>query len=227
VSMGSYMVDGAGKPVLYDRCAMELVATQLRQLARGQEQKLRELAARAWPNQDVGTLVFVDEPYLASYGSAYFTLGRDEIVAYIDWVMEGLHGLKGVHCCGNTDWSILLATSVDVLSFDAYAYGDALMLYAREVAAFLGRGGYLAWGIVPSQGEAARKETAANLAGRLLQQAGRLTRHGVSIYSVLERSLVTPACGLGTQTREDAEYIARLACEVSAELMRLMKGSIT
>jgi hypothetical protein len=228
VSMGSYMVDGTGKPVLYDRCAMELVATQLRQLARGQERELGELASRAWPGQDVGTLVFVDEPYLASYGSAYFTLGRDEVIAYINWVMDGLRGLKGVHCCGNTDWSILLATSVDVLSFDAYGYGDALMLYAREVAEFFGRGGYLSWGIVPSQGDAARKETAANLVGRLLQQAGRLTRHGLSLHQVLEHSLVTPACGLGSQTPEDAEYIARLTHEVSAELRRLIgEGSVT
>ncbi|HAI22031.1 MAG TPA: methionine synthase, partial [Clostridiales bacterium UBA8153] len=210
-------------PLLYDRCAMELLATQLRQLARGQERKLQELAARAWPGQDLGTLVFVDEPYLVSYGSAYFTLGREEVIAYINWVMDGLHGLKGVHCCGNTDWSILLATSVDVLSFDAHAYGDALMLYAREVAEFLGRGGYLAWGIVPSQGDAARKETVDALTGRLLEQAGKLARHGLSLEHVLERSWVTPACGLGGQTQEDAEYIAGLTFRVSTEIIRLTK----
>ncbi|MEW6522478.1 MAG: hypothetical protein AB1445_02715 [Bacillota bacterium] len=223
VSMGLSIMDYQDKPVLYDQASMELVCTQLRQLARGQEQALVRAGTRAWPGYGGGTLVFVDEPYLATYGSAFFTFGRDDVIRYINWVMEGIRGLKGVHCCGNTDWSILLATSMDVLSFDAFEYGDALLLYAREVAGFLKRGGYLSWGMVPSDGLRARQESVDSLTTRMLAAVGKLARHSCPPLYVLERSMVTPACGLGGQTAEDAEFIAGLTAGLSANLRRVMR----
>ena len=30
-------------------------------------------------------------------------------------------GLVGVHVCANTDWSLVLDSSADIVSFDAYA----------------------------------------------------------------------------------------------------------
>ena len=59
-------------------------------------------------------------------------------------------GISGIHCCGNADWPSVLKSSIDILNFDAYGYFDAFAIYHSEVRGFLEKGGYLAWGIVPT-----------------------------------------------------------------------------
>ena len=71
----------------------------------------------------------------------------------LDEVFAAIHAedaLAGVHCCANTDWSVLLATQVDILNLDAYGYLENLALYPDELRQFIDRGGYVAWGIVPN-----------------------------------------------------------------------------
>ena len=87
-------------------------------------------------------ILTLDEPYLASVGSAIVSLPREEVIAALDEVFDGLPGvLCGIHCCANTDWGLVLASKVRYLSFDAYEYADSLLLYPGEVSAFLARGG--------------------------------------------------------------------------------------
>ncbi len=74
----------------------------------------------------------------------------------LDEVFTAIHAeeaLAGVHCCGNTDWSVLLATQVDILNLDAYNYLEYLALFPMELREFLDRGGVVAWGIVPNNDE--------------------------------------------------------------------------
>ena len=47
---------------------------------------------------------------------------RDDTVAKLGEVIEAVHAegaLAGVHCCGNTEWSILIDAGVDIINFDA------------------------------------------------------------------------------------------------------------
>ena len=87
---------------------------------------------------------------MSSFGSAFVSLSREQVITLMEEVFAGIEGLKGVHCCGNTDWSLLLSTTVDILNLDAYEYAESLALYPDEVGAFLERGGIIAWGIVPA-----------------------------------------------------------------------------
>jgi hypothetical protein len=130
-----------------------------------------------------------------------------------------------VHCCGNTDWSVLLATKVDILNLDAYGFIEHLALYPDEVRAFLDRGSSIAWGIVPNN-ELITQVTAQALADKL--RAGfDLIEHkagarGVTIRSaeLAQRSLIAPSCGLGSTTIEIAERVIDTLAQTGEILKR-------
>lgn len=209
ISWGLTVVDQTRRPLLYDEIVADAIAKQLRLKAAWQEQQLRRFAAH--------TIMFVDEPYLSSFGSGFISLSRDQVVTLLEEVFSGMSGLKGVHCCGNTDWSVLLETSTDILNLDAYDYAESLSLYADAVAAFLERGGIIAWGIVPS-GPAIEGETVNSLVERLHAAMDLLVRKGVLLDKLLAAGLVTPSCGTGSLDPAMAERVLQLTAAVSAQM---------
>ena len=206
VSWGLTVVDRNRRPVLYDDVLADALARHLRLKAAWQEQELRKLCPQ--------TVIFVDEPYMSSFGSAYVSLGREQVITLLEEVFAGIEGLKGVHCCGNTDWSLLLATSMDILSFDTYEYAETLALYPDEVRAFLDRGGMIAWGITPKT-DVVWRETVESLAARLEEAIDLLVRKGVPQDDILAASLVTPSCGVGTLDELAAERALALTAGVA------------
>ena len=120
----------------------------------------------------------------------------EKIVEMINDVFDGISGLKGIHCCGNTDWSVLLKTKMDILNFDAYAYAQSLALYPDEVKKFIRRGGCIAWGIVPNTMAPLQKESAASLKDRLEEAMAPFTRNGLAFKDIVKQSLLTPSCTL-------------------------------
>jgi hypothetical protein len=163
---------------------------------------------------------------MAAFGSAYISLTREQAVAMLDEVFAAIHqegAVAGVHCCANTDWSVLLATSVDVLNLDAYGYVENLALYPAELRAFLDRGGLIAWGIVPNNGDI-MSQTAEKLAQRLWQGlelvAGKAQARGIDIRAeeLGARSLITTSCGLGPTTVPIAERALETLAQMGALL---------
>jgi methionine synthase II (cobalamin-independent) len=209
VSWGLVVVDQNRRPVLYDDVLAEAVAKHLRLKASWMEQELRKLAPQ--------TITFVDEPYMSSFGSAFVSLSHDQVITLMEEVFAGIEGLKGVHCCGNTDWSLLLSTTVDILNLDAYEYAEALALYPDEVGAFLERGGIIAWGIVPASDQAL-EETIDSVVDRFHQALGLLTAKGLHRDDLLASALVTPSCGCGSLAVETAERVLALTGSVSKAL---------
>jgi hypothetical protein len=104
---------------------------------------VKALAIRAlWQVRQLGRsgkrpILFLDEPYLAGYGSAFTPIQRHEVVALIkevvDYLRERSEAIIGIHCCGNTDWSMIVEAGPDILSFDAFSYLDYFFLYAGEL----------------------------------------------------------------------------------------------
>lgn len=211
VSWGLTIVDQNRRPILYDEVLADAVGKHLRLKAAWQERELAKLAPR--------TIIFIDEPYMASFGSAFVALGREQVIGLLEDVFAGLQGIKGVHCCGNTDWGLLLNTSIDILSLDAYDYSETLALYAGDVARFLSRGGIIAWGIVPAD-VAAKTETVESLIARLDEAFDRLVAKGISRDALIQASMITPSCGLGSLPLDLAEHILELTSQVSAALQR-------
>lgn len=170
-------------------------------------------------------LVFIDEPALAGLGSsAFIGVGSEAIRDMIDEVAEAIHlagGLAGIHVCANTDWSVLLDSKIDVLSFDAYGYFDRLASLRDELDRYLDRGGIIAWGGVPtSREEDIRKETAASLVTLWNSQMDSITGPNRSKADILRQTLITPSCGTGALSRELARKVLDLTRTVSLELRR-------
>jgi methionine synthase II (cobalamin-independent) len=213
ITFGLLVKDQDRRPVLYDETLADALAKHLRLKAAWQERELARLSPR--------TLVFIDEPYLVSLGSSQVPLENDVVLKLIDEVLGGIEGLKGIHCCGNINWSVLMKTSIDILSFDAYNYGQSLALYPTDLKAFLERGGVLAWGIVPSTEESLAMETAPRLIDRLEKLLKLLSDKGIDYDILLKQCLITPACGLALISPKEAARALELTAEVSMEFRRL------
>ncbi len=220
ISFGLTVTDQNQRAALYNDLLAEAIGGAFAMSARWQARTL--LAAR--PN----VLVCVDEPYLAAFGSAYVSLSREQAVGLLDGVFEAIHeegAWAAVHCCANTDWSMLLSTSVDVLNLDAFGYLENLALYPHEMRSFLDRGGIVAWGIVPNNDQIEGLDGAA-LASRL--RAGfrlvsdRAQARGVAISpdELAARSLITPACGLGSAD----PHIVDTVLAVEKETAQVLRG---
>ncbi len=209
ISFGMTVTTADKKSIIYDATLADVLVKHLAMKARWQETYLQRL----FPHQPV--MMFFDEPYMVSFGTAFCPLSRETVVAMLDEVFSVVHGLSGVHCCGNTDWSLLLQTSVDVLNFDAFEYVDNLFLYHEDLYRFIERGGYLAWGIVPTS-EAILQESAESLFQRFISQVVKLEAMGFSRETVLVQSFITPSCGCGSLPVSWTERILRLTSELSS-----------
>ncbi|MCX7911438.1 MAG: methionine synthase [Dehalococcoidales bacterium] len=215
LTFGIALTDAEKNPIINHELLGDAVPKLLRLKAAWQENELRSISDR--------TIIFVDEPIMASAGSVAATgvLARPEkAVAIIDEVLSGISGTRGIHCCGNTDWSVILKTKLDVLSFDTYNYAPSLHLYADAVKRFLSNGGAIAWGIVPnSPGDLAR-ESVASLRERLEEAIAPFTRNGIRFRDIVQQSLLTPSCSLIPLGEEGAERALEMLTGLSQEFRK-------
>ncbi len=190
VTWGLTVKDAEGCSILYDDLLGDAVPRFLKLKAEWQEAMLRRISKR--------TIIFVDEPYMAAYGSSVtVSLSKGKVINLLNEVFSGIRGLKGVHCCGNTDWSVLLSTDTNILSFDAWNFAGSLSLYPADVKAFLTRRGAVAWGIVPNTAGDVSSENTASLQDRLEEAIAPFTRgNGIHMRDIVAQSLITPSCGL-------------------------------
>ncbi|MDF1613611.1 hypothetical protein [Desulfurivibrio dismutans] len=180
--------------------------------------QVRFLAAAEKP-----VLLFLDEPALAGLGSsAYISVSLEAIGQSLDEVLTSIReagGLAGIHVCANTDWDFLLDRQLDVLSFDAYGFFDRLAGNKKGLYRFLERGGILAWGLVPTgEPKAIMAETAEALAQRWEQQAEQIVNEDWDRAKILQQTLITPSCGTGSLTIEEAMRVLELTRDLSAIL---------
>ena len=215
LSWGMTVPDEKKRAVLYHEALGDAVPKLLKLKAAWQEKELATISKN--------TIIFVDEPYMSAYGSSVAAgpfSSPGKVAAMIDEVFDGIAGLKGLHCCGNTDWSVLLKTRLDILNFDAYNYAASVGLYPDEINKFFARGGCIAWGIVPNEAAAVAGETVASLKDRLGEAMAPFTRNGRRFKDLAAQSLLTPSCTLASLTEEGAEKALELLTDLSNEMRR-------
>jgi len=220
VSFGLTVTDQDLRASLYDDMLADAIVKNAAMNARWQIQQLKSVRSNV--------ILFLDEPYMAAFGSAFISLSREQVIAYLDEVFDSIHaegGVAGIHCCANTDWGVLLASKVDILNLDAYGFVENLALYPVELREYLDCGGNICWGIVPNN-EQIFEESAQRLVERLrnginliVEKAGQ---RGVTIKAeeFASRSLIAPACGLGSTSIEVADRVFEVISETGNILQR-------
>lgn len=215
-TVGLSVVDEQKRAIYYNEEFRDVLVKAAAMKCRWQIQKFRPYAEKV--------ICFIDEPVLSGFGSStYVSVKREDIVAMLNEVIQAVHAddaISGIHCCGNTEWSILVDAGVDIVNFDAFGFGDSILMYPDAVKSLLNRGGALAWGIVPTSA-AIREHTVETLAAKLNGLIDQLAAKGIDRQLLCRQAVLTPSCGTGTMSAADAERVF----EVLAGLSKAMRES--
>jgi hypothetical protein len=193
ITLGLGRVDEDKRSIYYNEMFRDIIVKGTEMKARWLLNKFKFLGCEQ--------ICFIDEPILSGFGSStYVSVHRQDVVQYLRDVIKAIHkenSIAGIHCCGNTEWTILVDAGVDVISFDAYDYADTIAYYPEQIKEFLEKGGVLAWGIVPTS-EKINEETPESLISKLEATVDNLANKGINKNLVLENCLITPSCGTGS-----------------------------
>lgn len=199
-SMGLGLKDENDKPIIYNFAFYDIIKKALHMKAKWMITTIQE----AHPGVDI--IIFFDEPYMVSFGSAYISIPREEVISSLNEVLDGLPARRGIHVCGNTDWSVPFQSDVDIVNYDAFSYLDTVFYFNEDLKEFLDRGGWIAPGIVPSSPEVMKEtpDSVRDRAASFIQKIAALTAPDT------DSTLFTTSCGLGSLTAGEARHAMEL-----------------
>jgi hypothetical protein len=207
------IVDENKRALYYNEEFRDVIVKALAMKCRWQIQKFKPFSENI--------ICFIDEPILSGFGSStYVSVNREDVVNILKEVIFAIHqdkGIAGIHCCGNTEWSILIDAGIDIVNFDAFGYGETIAMYPDHVKKFLANGGILAWGIVPTS-KVIREHSVATLEVHLEKMMDHLASKGIDKKIITEQSIITPSCGTGSIDPEDALKVFMLTDELSRKM---------
>ena len=203
VTLGLALVAGGARPAK----AFPLAGAVIR----GRVAALLREAADTLPASPV--VVVLDEPGLTAYPDPGFPLGAEDTIDLLSSALAAASGpqvMAGVHCCGPTDWRLVLHAGPDLVSMpvDAGVSADA-----GGLGGFLDRGGWVAWGAIPTDRPLGERDDAHWRALNVLW--GDLARRGCDPTRLRMQALLTPACGLAHHGAQQVEHVYRLVRRVA------------
>jgi len=194
-SIGLGLKDENGKSILYNYGFFDIIKKTLHMKAHW----MVSIIKQSYPDKEI--IIFFDEPFLVSFGSAYVSVPKEEVISSLNEVCDGLEAITGVHCCGNTDWSILLKSNIHIINYDAFNFMDTLFYFSHDVEKFLKRGGTISPGIVPSS-EKALTVPVEDLVPLWKRFVDHLSVYKQHIHG--RDIIITPSCGLGSLELREA-----------------------
>lgn len=194
-SMGLGLKDDKGVPIIYNFAFFDIIKKALHMKAQWMVETIRS----SYPDKDV--IIFFDEPYMVSFGTAYVSIGKQETISIFNDVIEGIDAKTGIHCCGNTDWSVLLGCNIDIINYDAFNYMDTIFYFQQELKDFIKRGGIISPGVVPSSEIVLEKsiDDMIDLLKRFRKNLEDIKKTGDD-----KSILITTSCGLGSLNDKEA-----------------------
>lgn len=215
-SVSLTITDENKRAIYYNEEFRDVVVKAMAMKCRWQIQQFRPYAENI--------ICFIDEPILSAFGSStYVSVQRDDVVAMLAEVVDAVHAdgaYAGVHCCGNTEWSILVDAGVDLVNFDAFEYGYTIVMYADSIKKHLERGGMLAWGIVPTSSKVMDQtvETLEPIMEKTMDELAAKT--GLDKKIITEQAVITPSCGAGSLSEAEADKVFELVDQFSKHMKK-------
>jgi hypothetical protein len=166
-------------------------------------------------------ILYLDEPGMFAFDKAnprHLLLLQELKLLAMAVQREG--ALVGVHCCGNTEWGLLLDLGLDLLSIDVRLSLDAVLEERAAFARFLASGATLSLGVVPTDLKSAYE--VSELVDSVEASVRATLPRGASFAAVASRMPLTPACGLAMRSVLDAER----TFEQVREAQRLLRRAI-
>ena len=207
VTLGMQVVDRDKRPVLYDEAYADVLGKVLALRARAIEERLVETGVPE-------ALVVLNEPYWASLGSTVVPVSDETVRLAFEDIASLVEGGLGIHCCSNTDWTFVMDLDPAVISMDAYQTATEFLLFAEKAAAYLERGGVVAWGVVPADARLFAEESEASLVARLAAIREAMAEY-VEPALLVRQSLITPSCGIRFANDEEAGRIQTMTTAVA------------
>jgi methionine synthase II (cobalamin-independent) len=157
-------------------------------------------------------VIFVDEPGLTGALDPAFPVAADLALDLVSGVLAvvGASAIAGVHCCGPADWKLVIQSGPQVISLPLNSDVESA---AGPLADYLERGGWVAWGAVPTDRPLG---TTPELLWRQLSRLWcELVQEGCDPIKLRTQAMITPACGLAghgvTQAEQVMEFTSVLA----------------
>ncbi|MFZ4811029.1 MAG: hypothetical protein ACOYL9_06775 [Ilumatobacteraceae bacterium] len=156
-------------------------------------------------------LVFVDEPDLTDLTDPAFPIAPDTAIDLVSGALAAIEtrAASGLSVGPTADWASMIAAGPKVLCVPVQS---SIVEAAGHLAAFLERGGVIAWGAVHTDGPIA---TTAERPWRQLSDLWcQLVERGCDQIALRQQCMITPAGGLGSHTPAVAERVMRVADEI-------------
>ena len=204
VTLGVALLDAGLPPDV----ALPLAAAAVRAEAAA----LVALVRRRLP--DAPLFVVLDEPGLTRVAhDNELALDLEDTVDHLSSALAVLedHAVTGVHCCGPTEWRLASAAGATVLVMPVER--EWVLANAGAINAHLERGGWVAWGVVPTHEPLGADPD--RLWRRLSAVWCELVQAGCDPIQLRTQAIVTPACGLAGHGVTQAAHALRLATAVA------------
>jgi hypothetical protein len=175
-------------------------------------QQLVRLARASVPEAPI--VVFLDEPGLTG-GMPFLAVPVERVIDLVSGALAAIEAdaITGIHCCGETDWRIPLQAGPQILSLPATT---EIAPYTGALASFVERGGWLAWGAVPTDGP--RSGTVGRLWRTVASRWCELVQAGCDPVRLRHHTLLTPECGLALHTVDQSGRIFDLVHQLADRL---------
>lgn len=188
----------------------ELAAKVAGEAVRQQARALVSYVQRRVPQAQI--VIFIDEPGLGSLMEPGFPIAPDDAIDLVSGALAAVESvaITGLHCCTRADWRLALQAGPNILSMPVDA---GIETAGGTVADFLERGGWLAWGAVPTDGPLG--STITRLWRQLSETWSALAESGCDPALLRVQAMITPTCGLShhgvTQAERVMDFTSRLA----------------